>query len=48
MKDYIKEMRRLIGHETLLTVGCGAIIEDECGRILLQSRKDTNLWGFLI
>lgn len=45
MKDYIREMRKLIGHETLLTVGCGAIIEDENGRILLQSRKDTNLWG---
>jgi 8-oxo-dGTP pyrophosphatase MutT (NUDIX family) len=45
MKEYAKEMRKLIGHETLLTVGCGAIIEDEHGRILLQSRKDTDLWG---
>lgn len=45
MKNYIKEIRKLIGHETLLTIGCGAIIEDESGRILLQRRKDTNLWG---
>ena len=45
MKNYIKEIRKLIGHETLLTIGCGAIIEDEFGRILLQRRKDTNLWG---
>lgn len=45
MKDYIKEIRKLIGHETLLTIGCGAIIEDEFGHILLQRRKDTNLWG---
>jgi 8-oxo-dGTP pyrophosphatase MutT (NUDIX family) len=45
MKDYAREIRRFIGHEILLTVGCGAIIEDEEGRILLQSRKDTNLWG---
>lgn len=45
MNDYIREMRKLVGHETLLTVGCGVIIEDENGRILLQRRKDTNLWG---
>ncbi len=36
-------MRKLIGHETLLTVGCGAIIEDNCGRILLQQKID--IWG---
>jgi ADP-ribose pyrophosphatase YjhB (NUDIX family) len=45
VREYAKEMRKLIGHEILLTVGCGAIIEDENGRILLQSRKDTDLWG---
>lgn len=45
MNDYITTMRRLIGHETLLTVGCGAIIEDKSGKILLQCRKDINLWG---
>lgn len=45
MREYAREMRKLIGNETLLTVGCGAIIEDEQGRILLQSRKDTDLWG---
>lgn len=43
MNDYIQSMRRLIGQETLITVGCGAIIEDEHGRILLQRRKDQNL-----
>jgi ADP-ribose pyrophosphatase YjhB (NUDIX family) len=45
MNDYIKSMRKLIGHETLLTVGCGAIIVDQCGRILLQRRTDLNVWG---
>jgi hypothetical protein len=29
MNDYVKTMRKLIGQEALLTVGCGAIIEDE-------------------
>ncbi len=45
MNDYIKTMREMIGHETLLTVGCGAIIEDKFGRILLQKRTDYDIWG---
>jgi ADP-ribose pyrophosphatase YjhB (NUDIX family) len=45
MNDYIKVMRKLIGHETLLTVGCGAIIVDQYGRILLQRRTDLDIWG---
>jgi mutator protein MutT len=40
---YITEMRKYIGHETLLTVGCGIIIEDN-GRILLQHRTDEDNW----
>lgn len=44
MSDYIKTMRQMIGHETLFTVGCGAIIEDQERRILLQRRKDQNNW----
>jgi 8-oxo-dGTP pyrophosphatase MutT (NUDIX family) len=45
MKDYITSMRTLIGNKTLLTVGCGAIIEDHSGRILMQHRTGSNLWG---
>ncbi|MYL50585.1 NUDIX domain-containing protein [Halobacillus litoralis] len=45
MNDYIQTMRQMIGHETLLTVGCGAIIEDSNGRILLQKRSDHGVWG---
>lgn len=42
--DYIQTMRKLIGSEILMTVGCGIIIEqDEC--ILLQHRKDKDVWG---
>lgn len=44
MNDYIKTIRKLVGTETIVTVGCGAIIEDENGRILLQRRKDQNNW----
>lgn len=45
MVDYIGSMRKLIGHQTLFTVGCGAIIEDSLGQILLQRRKDRDIWG---
>lgn len=42
--DYIRTMRRLIGTELLMTVGCGIIIERN-GEILLQHRKDRDVWG---
>ncbi|WLR47966.1 NUDIX domain-containing protein [Halobacillus litoralis] len=45
MNDYIQTMRQMIGNETLLTVGCGAMIEDANGRILLQKRSDHGMWG---
>lgn len=45
MNDYVRTMRQLIGSETLLTVGCGAIIEDETGKILLLQRTDGGVWG---
>jgi len=41
--NYIKTMRTLIGNETLFTVGCGVIIEDD-DRILLQHRTDEDNW----
>lgn len=42
--DYIRTMRRLIGTELLMTVGCGIILERD-GEILLQHRKDRDVWG---
>ncbi|MEH7402982.1 MULTISPECIES: NUDIX hydrolase [Bacillaceae] len=41
--DYIKNMRKYIGNETLFTVGCGIIIEDH-EQILLQHRTDEDNW----
>ena len=41
--NYISDMRKLIGNETLFTVGCGVIIEKE-GCILLQHRTDEDNW----
>ncbi|MCM3005168.1 NUDIX domain-containing protein [Priestia koreensis] len=43
MVNYIETMRRFIGHETLMTVGCGVIIEHN-GQILLQHRTDDDTW----
>ncbi|MFP8782912.1 NUDIX domain-containing protein [Planococcus plakortidis] len=42
--NYIKDMRQLIGSNLLMTVGCGIILEQD-GQILLQHRKDRDVWG---
>lgn len=42
--NYIQEMRQLIGTHTLMTVGCGIILEKD-DQILLQHRKDDDVWG---
>lgn len=42
--NYIQEMRQLIGSNTLMTIGCGIILEKD-GQILLQHRKDNDVWG---
>lgn len=42
--NYIQKMRRLIGSNMLMTVGCGIILEKD-GQILLQHRKDNDVWG---
>lgn len=42
--SYIHTMRKLIGNEMLMTVGCGIIIE-KGNQILLQHRKDRDVWG---
>ena len=41
--NYIHTMRKLIGNETLITVGCGVIVESE-NQILLQHRMDADVW----
>lgn len=43
--SYIQHMRNLIGTERLFTVGCGIIVEDDQGQILLQHRSDEDIWG---
>ena len=44
MIEYIKNMRKYIGHERLLIVGASVFVHKD-GRLLLQKRKDYGCWG---
>ena len=44
-KNYIKEMRKSVGHAPLMVTGCGVIIENDKGEILLQKRRDNGCWA---
>ena len=43
MNDYIKSMRKHIGHERLLYVGACVFVHKE-GKLLLQRRSDNGCW----
>ncbi len=43
--NYINSIREHIGHDLVMTVGCGVIIENKEGQILLQKRSDTGEWS---
>ena len=43
--NYIKEMRKFVGHAPLMSTACGVIIENAEGEILLQQRTDNGKWG---
>ena len=43
--NYIKEMRKDVGHAPLIVTSCGVIIENEKGEILLQKRRDNGCWA---
>ena len=44
MNDYVKQMRKYIGHECLILVGSGVFIYKD-GKMLLQKRRDDGLWA---
>ncbi|MCM1024371.1 MAG: NUDIX hydrolase [Prevotella sp.] len=46
MSGYIMDLRKIVGHRTLLQVGASVIVEDENGRALLQKRTDNHCWGY--
>ncbi|SHI29843.1 NUDIX hydrolase [Pseudobutyrivibrio xylanivorans] len=42
--DYIGKLRKYVGHDLLIGVGCGVLIENDKGQVLLQKRSDTGEW----
>ena len=46
MSGYILDLRKEVGHRTLMQVGASVIVEDPAGRILLQRRTDNGTWGY--
>ncbi len=46
MTGYIQEMRKLVGHRTIIQCAASAICVDELGRALLGKRTDNHLWGY--
>lgn len=43
--EYIKELRKHIGHSPIMMCACGCLIFNENNQVLLQKRSDDNLWG---
>ncbi|MCL2415963.1 MAG: NUDIX hydrolase [Defluviitaleaceae bacterium] len=44
MSEYIKSIRKHVGHERIMTVGSSIIIHKN-GKLLLQKRNDNGCWG---
>ena len=44
--SYIKDLRKKIGHEPILTAGVGLFVFNENNQVLMQLRTDYNEWGF--
>lgn len=43
---YIQWIRNKLGHDLIFLNFAGAIVTNELDEILLQKRRDSNLWGF--
>ena len=46
MTGYMAEMRRLVGHRTIIQCAASIIVVDEQGRLLLGKRSDDHKWGY--
>jgi len=46
MTGYIAEMRRIVGHKTIIQCAASIICVDKDGRILLGKRSDNKKWGY--
>lgn len=46
MSGYIMNLRKYVGHMTLIQCAASIIIENEEGQILLGKRTDNHMWGY--
>jgi len=46
MNDYIKNLRKLVGHMPIMLCGASVIVENDKREILLQLRRDNKCWGY--
>ena len=46
MTGYMAEMRKIVGHKTIIQCAGSIICVDEKGRILLGRRSDNHKWGY--
>ena len=46
MTGYIAEMRKIVGHRTLIQCAASIICIDDQGRLLLGKRSDNKMWGY--
>jgi len=46
MTGYMAEMRRLVGHRTIIQCAASIICIDPQGRLLLGRRSDNHMWGY--
>ncbi len=46
MGEYIRDMRKRVGHIPLMQCGASVIVENERGEILLQLRSDNGAWAY--
>ena len=44
-RDYIRELRQLVGNRPLIMTGAAVLVTDEQGRLLLLRRTDNGCWG---
>ena len=46
MSGYIMDLRKLVGHRTLIQCAASAIVVNEAGQLLLGRRTDNHMWGY--
>ncbi len=46
MSNYIMDLRKIVGHRTLMQIAASVILENEKGQILLQMRTDNHCWAY--